>query len=276
MIASSNAIKHARWPIVVKALLFILSCSISSAVAAPFSRGLSVRWPEFFVGMIGSLWALGLTLVFVRWDGVRLDDVGAKPDRVSLARLVFGFLIGTGIVALWMSISATTGYVHWERVPENGAATAAITLIAYLALATREELAFHGYPLCRLQQSFGVWAAQIIVALLFAAEHMVGGWPWPRALFGAGVGSLFFGMSAIATRGLAVPIGLHAAWNFGQSMMGLNGEPELWRAVVDNGQEHHIEDVKTVSYVAVIGFATLAFWFWQRMNSKNGKADPIP
>lgn len=39
------------------------------------------------------------------------------------------------------------GHVHWERTPENGAALAAITLIAYLALASREELAFHGYPL---------------------------------------------------------------------------------------------------------------------------------
>jgi uncharacterized protein len=99
--------------------------------------------------------------------------------------------------------------------------------------------------------------------LVFVLEHMVGGWPWTRALFGAGVGSLLFGIAAIATRGLAVPIGLHAAWNFGQSMMGLNSEPAIWRAVVDNGQEQHIEHVRTISYVAVMGSATLAFWFWQ-------------
>jgi uncharacterized protein len=273
MIGSSNANKHARWPVVTKALLFILGCAVASAVAAPFTRNLSVRWPEFIVGVIGSLWALGLTLVFVRWDEVCLDDVGAKPDRLSLARLVVGFLIGTGMVALWMSISMATGYVHWERAPENGAVIAAITLIAYLALASREELAFHGYPLRRLEQSFGVWGAQLIVALVFALEHMVGGWSWTRALFGAGVGSLLFGMAAIATRGLAVPIGLHAAWNFGQSMMGLNGEPALWRAVVDNGQEQYIEHVRTISYVAVMGSATLAFWFWHRKTNLSALPD---
>ena len=157
--------------------------------------------------------------------------------------------------------------------PENGAVMAAITLIAYLALASREELAFHGYPLRRLEQSFGIWGAQLIVALVFALEHMVGGWPWTRALFGAGVGSLLFGMAAIATRGLAVPIGLHAAWNFGQSMMGLNGEPALWRAVVDNGQEQHIEHVRTISYVAVMGSATLAFWFWHRKTNLSALPD---
>ena len=193
MISSSIANKHSRWRVVAKAMLFVLGCAVPSAVAAPFTRGLSIRWPEFIVGVIGSLWALGLTLVFVRWDGVRLDDVGAKPDQLSLARLVVGFLIGIGMVALWMSISMATGHVHWERAPENGAALAAITLIAYLTLASREELAFHGYPLRRLEQSFGVWSAQLIVALVFAVEHMVGGWPWTRALFGAGVGSLLFG-----------------------------------------------------------------------------------
>ncbi len=148
--------------------------------------------------------------------------------------------------------------------PENGIVMAAITLVAYLALASREELAFHGYPLRRLEQSFGIWRAQLIVALVFALEHMVGGWPWTRALFGAGVGSLFFGMAAIATRGLAVPVGLHAAWNFGQSIMGLNGEPSIWRVVVDNGQEQRIEHLRTISYLAVMGSATLAFWFWHR------------
>jgi membrane protease YdiL (CAAX protease family) len=168
------------------------------------------------------------------------------------------------MVALWMFISMATGYLHWERAPENGAVLAAITLIAYLALASREELAFHGYPLRRLERSFGMGGAQLIVALVFALEHMVGGWPWTRALFGAGVGSLLFGMAAIATRGLAVPIGLHAAWNFGQSMMGLYGEPAIWRAVVDKGQEQYIEHVRTISYLAVMGSATLAFWVWKR------------
>jgi uncharacterized protein len=273
MIASSSANKHARWAVVAKALLFILGCAVASAVAAPFTRGISGRWPELIVGVIGSLWSLGLTLVFVRWDGVGLDDVGAKPDRLSLARLIVGFLIGTGMVALWMSIPMAIGIVHWERAPENGAALAAITLIAYLALATREELAFHGYPLRRLERSFGVGGAQLIVALVFALEHIVGGWPWTRALFGAGIGSLLFGMAAIATRGLAVPIGLHAAWNFGQSMMGLHGEPAVWRAVVENGQEQQIQHVRTISYVALMGFATLAFWFWHHKTNRSALPD---
>ena len=254
--------KVAPWAVVLRALVFIIACAVSSAVVNPFTRGLSGRWPEFVVGLIGSLWAFALTWLFVRWDRVSLGDVGARPDRRTLVRLAVGFLVGAGMVALWLFIPWATGYLYWVRVPENGAVVAATSLIAFLVLACREELAFHGYPLRRLEQGFGVWGAQTIVACVFALEHMVGGWSWQRALFGAGVGSLLFGMAAIATRGLAVPIGLHAAWNVMQSLMGLNGEPTLWRTVVEQGHEQPAEHVRTISYLAVMGTATVAFWLW--------------
>jgi membrane protease YdiL (CAAX protease family) len=54
------------------------------------------------------------------------------------------------------------------------------------------------------------------VAFAFAVEHVVGGMRWLHAILGAGIGSLLLGMAALATRGLAMPISLHAAWNFGQ------------------------------------------------------------
>jgi hypothetical protein len=273
MIPSVSENKASAGIVLLRALLFICCCALALAVAARYTRNLYGRWPEFAVGVICSLWAFGLTSAFAWWDGVRLEEVGAAPDRRSLIRLIFGFLIGTALVTLWLSMSALTGHVHWIRVPENGAATAAITLSAYLALAWREELAFHGYPLRRLQQPFGVWGAQLIVAAVFALEHMVGGWTWMRALFGAGVGSILFGMAAIATRGLAVPIGLHAAWNFWQSSMGLNGEPALWRVVVDQGEEQPVDQVRTLSYVVIMGSATFAFWLWYRRTNRPALPD---
>jgi uncharacterized protein len=69
-------------------------------------------------------------------------------------------------------------------------------------------------------------------------------------------------MDASVTLGFPVPVSLHAAWNFGQWMMGLNGEPAIWRAVVENGQEQRIAHMRTIRYVAVTGSARLTFWFW--------------
>lgn len=76
---------------------------------------------------------------------------------------------------------------------------------------------------------------QWMVALVFAAEHRLGGSTWIHALLGAGVGSLLFGMASLATRGLALPIGLHAAWNFGQWVAGDKEFPGIWRSTVEQG-----------------------------------------
>jgi membrane protease YdiL (CAAX protease family) len=137
-------------------------------------------------------------------------------------------------------------------------------LLGYLALSCREELAFHGYPLRRLDSLFGLYPAQLLIALLFAAEHVLGGYSWANALMGASTGSLMFGMAALATRGLAVPIGLHAAWNFGQWIIGGKEIPGLWIAVIEREFRVSVERASMISYLVVMGMATCCFWLWHR------------
>src|SRR6266705_3115687 len=117
---------------------------------------------------------------------------------------------------------------------------------------------------------FGV--RKFIVVLAFAAEHMAGGLPLSRAILGAGVGSLMFGMAAIATRGLALPIGLHAAWNFGDWIRGGKGFGGYWTPVVENGFEEQTMFWGMISYVLVIGLATLGFWRWHRFTEETHAA----
>jgi hypothetical protein len=51
--------------------------------------------------------------------------------------------------------------------------------------------------------------------------------------------------------------------NFGQWALGLKGQPGLWHVVVKEGTQKSAR-IGTISYLAVIGSATLAFWFWHR------------
>lgn len=125
-------------------------------------------------------------------------------------------------------------------------------------------MAFHGYPLRGLRPSFGLWGAQFIVAFVFAMEHVAGGLPIGQALLGPGVGSLLFGMAAIASRGLALPIGLHAAWNLGDWMRGGKNSMGPWRSIVEPGFEERAKLVGMASYVALMVLATLAFWWRYR------------
>jgi CAAX protease family protein len=257
-------IDHHQWRSLGRALLFMIGCAAILAGISPLAPAGPGPKQEIFIGVLGSLGAACLTLLFVRWEGLRLHDVGASLDRRSLVRCALSFFIGLLIVALHTFILGVLGPARWVRAPAPSFATAALTLIGYLFLSMREELAFHGYPLRRLRQSFGLWPAQLVVASLFALEHIAGGVSWKVALMGVWTGSLLFGMAAIATKGLAVPIGLHAAWNLGDWMRGGKASPGIWRPIVEPGFEERVQLVGLASYVVVMALATLAFWWWYR------------
>jgi membrane protease YdiL (CAAX protease family) len=253
-----------RWAVSGRVLLFLISCAVLLASTAPLERRFPGLPPGLFTGAITSLGTLVLTVIFVRWEKLRLADVGAAFSRKSPLRFVVGFLVGLILVALHVSVEAIAGHIRWAR--SDGVDTLAITasLIVYVLLASREELAFHGYPLRRLNTLFGLWVSQFIIALVFAAEHVAGGLTWSQALFGAGVGSLLFGMAAITTRGLAVPIGLHAAWNFGDWMHGGKNSSGVWHPVGMDAHTDLANRAAMIGYVVVMLSATFAFWWLHR------------
>jgi membrane protease YdiL (CAAX protease family) len=253
-----------RWHIVVRVLLFVVACALVLAVVAPITATFSGKVREMVTGVTAGAAAFVLTVLFATWDRIGLGSIGAAIKIRSPLRFAFGFVTGLALVAIWSALSAIAGHIRWTRVPGASARDCAIALAAYLALASREELAFRGYPLRRLEQCFGGSAAQVVVAILFALEHRIGGASWAEALVGAGTGSLLFGAAALATRGLAVPIGIHSAWNFGQWTLGLKGTPGIWKAA--GVQAHAAVAYRTAMliYAVVMFSATLAFTWWQR------------
>jgi len=258
-----------RWLALGRVVLFMVGCAFILAAASPIGSKLPGKWPEVATGTLASLGAFGLTVLFVRWAKLSLADVGAAINARSMLRLAFGFILGLSFVALWTALSLAASPVQWRRASGGRLTVVLLALVAYLVLACREELAFRGYPLRLLNRLFGLWFAQIFVAAVFAAEHKLGGLSGMSALIGAAVGSLLFGMAALATRGLAVPIGVHAAWNFGQWALGLRGGAALWRPVVVNGLQEKVDLAGTIIYLAVFGSATLGFWLWHRRKTQS-------
>ena len=256
--------KLSRLRIVARVLLFVIGCALILALVGPMVPKLPGMRSEIVLGTIATLWALVLTFVFVWWEGLSLEEVAVVPDVRSPARFALGFAIGLLIVVLWWSALAVFSDIKWVPIADAFCIQSVIVLVAFIVLSCREELAFHGYPLQRLKGSFGIWRALLFMALLFAVEHMAGGWTWTQALLGSGVGSLMFGMAAIASRGLALPIGLHAAWNFGHWSLGHKGQPGIWEAVISPGFEDRAQFVGMAAYLTVMCSATLAFWLWYR------------
>lgn len=255
--------KERRWGVLGKALLFIAACAVILAFVSAFTSQLAQGWNLVATGTVSSLGAFALTFVFLRRDRLRLEDAGAAPRSKGTLHIVAGFVAGLALVALQTILLAIFYGVRFERVQTAHFGAILLALSGYLALACREELAFHGYALRRLEQAFGLWGAQLIVAFVFAIEHVIGGVSLVHSIFGAAVGSLLFGMAALATRGLAVPIGMHAAWNFGQWMLGEKDVPGLWHTVAQTGQDR----ASSVCYVVVMITAMLAFWRWYAQNT---------
>jgi uncharacterized protein len=259
--------KASTWLLLGRTILFMLGCaSILAAVAPLFSR-MSVLWQGVAIGLAGATGAYLLTVLFLRWEGLSLQAVGADFDPGSPVRLLLGFLVGMLVVGTWAAALSIFSNLKWAPESDIPWFRLPLVLAAYLALAAREELAFHGFPLRRLASSFGVWKAQIFVAVVFALEHRLGGSSWLQAFVGSGIGSLLFGMASIATRGLAVPIGVHAAWNCGQWMLGLKGPPGIWKAIIPPGHSEDIEVAGMAIYVAVTVSATLLFYRWNQRRS---------
>jgi membrane protease YdiL (CAAX protease family) len=250
-----------RWSTVGRVLLFFIICALLLILAGSFcSRLLPGQFSQVVLGSVTTVATVIVTGLFLRWDKLRFRDVGAAPDRQSAIRMLVGFALGLLLVALQTCFVMLAGHVHWVRTPPVGLASVGTALLAYVTLASREELAFRGYPLRRLDNCFGVWSAQFIVALVFATEHVAGGSTWTNAILGAFVGSLFFGMAALAMRGLAVPIGLHAAWNFGQWILGEKETSGLWRPVVEQGYNLQVDHMGMLGYLLVFASATVAFY----------------
>jgi membrane protease YdiL (CAAX protease family) len=171
-------------------------------------------------------------------------------------------LLFTALAAVFLVLA---GQVRWMRSTAPALGGVMLSLVIYILLACREELAFRGYPLRRLKSAYGLWTAQAIVAIVFALEHVAGGATWAQAFTGPAIGSLLFGMAAIATDGLAVPIGLHAAWNFGDWIQGGKDSTGVWQQI-PAGNAHV---AAMISFATVSLGGTLGFWLWYRLRSSS-------
>lgn len=252
---------------VARVLLFMLCCAavLIATSALPMARTGSAS--ILVLSVVSSAGALLLTYAFTRWESRSVASVGASFNRRSPMRFTIGLLIGGLILGSQWLLMWACGRVHWELAEKISPGTFATMVAAFMFLSAREEIAFHGFPLRRLHDIFGLWPAQICVAALFALEHLAGGTSLQNAVAGAAMGSLVFGMAAIASRGLAIPIGIHAAWNIGDWMRGGKATPGIWRPVVEPGHESYVEAAGLGSYVLVMAIATFILWFYHRAHS---------
>lgn len=216
-------------------------------------------------GTIVTAASLALTAAFTKSEGLAMADVGTAWSRGSMGRFVLGFAGGSLMVLLLIVLSrAAMGPVKFTRVAAISPAGIAIMVLTYVALAAGEELGFRGYPFRRLHARYGAVVAQVVIAIAFAVYHMLQGWPPVNALVGTTAGSVLFGVATLRSGGLAFPIGIHAAWNFGSWMLGTKNEAGYWRMEFDR-QPSFVAGAAVYLAVMLLAISVIAFAMPARM-----------
>jgi membrane protease YdiL (CAAX protease family) len=230
------------------------------------------RFGQLVWGATSAIALVMLTRAMARWDGRTARDIGLVLERATALRFLIGAVIGLAVFAGPIALVALfTGALR--LVPAGGldAGHVLLSLSTLLALAAMEELGFRGYTLLALVPVLGSWRAQAIVALAFSLSHVAFGWPWQTIVLGVLPSALLFGACAMASGGLAMPIGVHMAVNVARWAVGENDGAGFWTVAVDPSAQSSVEAMALLVSLLVSLVAAGAVWAWHASAAR--KAD---
>jgi uncharacterized protein len=213
---------HDGW----KSALFLLACLACFVLVGLTGRSLPPAIKSYapnavLIAVLGCL----LTFVAVRLEGASLASVGLRLDGRFLRQFGFGMVGGGLLVAA--SAGLVCGLAGVTLVPVEAAAFVLQLKLIVMVLggALFEELLFRGYAFQRAVHAMGRWSAIAAFGLLFSLAHLPGGSELDASMLVIAVAGLFLdcviqSLILLRTGSLALPIGLHFAWNWLQQALG--------------------------------------------------------
>lgn len=244
-------------------VLFALTSGLVKRVHEGFADLLSI--------FLATILTLLLILLFTRWGKIKLKDVGFIAGYKESIRFVSGFVIGLIMVVSQVLITLCFGHYQIKWAEKINLINYLPFFFLYFFAAFREELVFRSYTLRRLNYATGPVIAITFMTVLFIAEHIIAGVEWKMAFLGNGLGALLFSIAALKTKGLALPLGLHFAWNFGQWLFGLKTGQSIGMPVIESGFESQVQIVAIAAYafVMVVGIIFICMFYKDKNLAEN-------
>jgi membrane protease YdiL (CAAX protease family) len=232
---------RAGWRVV----LFIVASGVAStALAGPGRRFLGRLLPVVYANVVEVVVLLLLIGVFLwmaaRWLDCRpIVDYGFHLSRGWWLDLGFGLALGGLLLAGVYALELAMGWVKVTGTllsPPGQPFVAAILADAVLVvgIAGWEEMVFRGYLIKNLAEGLNSkiigarWAAVIAIlipSLLFGWLHSSEANATMLSTINTMIFGVLFGVAYVLTGELALPIGLHFAWDFVQGFgLGLSGD----------------------------------------------------
>jgi len=170
------------------------------------------------MGFLTATWLVGLRLNKHSWDQIGWHMGGGEGLRGRIAR---GVTLGAVMAALAIGLSfiGSRATVHltgdWQRWLALAPPLAAGLVVAALT----EELAFRGYPMRRLADAVGPWAAMILLSVPFGLLHLKN----PNATVFSTINVILAGVwlsfAFFSYGGMGYAWGLHFGWNAGLALL---------------------------------------------------------
>ncbi len=194
-------------------------------------------FPVFLTEAIGFCVTALVTWIMSKIEGRPLSVYGLGGTR-KLFYLLTGIVIGLAAISLLILILIKAGLLVIDSRLLFGSEALRYSILwipGFLAIGLFEEYFFRGFlqytlarglsGLARIlpgkldPKTIGFWTAAILVSFGFGAVHGSNPGESPIGLFCAAFASLVFCLSLWRTGSLWWAIGLHAAWDYGQSFL---------------------------------------------------------
>ncbi|MGA8368159.1 MAG: lysostaphin resistance A-like protein [Candidatus Acidiferrales bacterium] len=218
---------RAGWRLLIfLAVLFVLFGSADIAARAIVRAH---KWtPE--AGLTPSLVLVGeavgfFLILLASWimtiiEGRKIADYGLPLRRIFCGRFWLGALLGFASITALLAVLGAAHVFHFGPIQLTGVAIwryGGLWALAFLFVGLFEEYAFRGYALFTLSTGIGFWPAALIASAIFGYVHHGNPGESRVGMFSAGAVGLLFCLLLRRTGDLWMPIGFHAAWDWGQT-----------------------------------------------------------
>jgi CAAX protease family protein len=218
------------WRLLVFLAILLLVAAVDGRVAA----GLAGRLPDLYEALVRALLfalliAAALYLASRVLDHRSMGDYGFHFGRKWWTDLGFGLVLGALLLFGVLAVELAVGWVNvtGSFAPSPGQpflGTILVGVVAVAAVAFGEEASYRGYPIKNLAEGvagarWGMVIAVVIPAVYFGLAHSTNENATWLSVFNVVIFGLLFGTGFVLTGELALPIGLHFAWDFVQGFV---------------------------------------------------------
>lgn len=198
-------------------LLFVAGAALSSRAEA-----VNELWLLLFEECLLLIAAVAPAIVLSKLDGRSFGSYGLPAREAFGKHFWAGALWGLAAITVLLIAMRGFGILHFEGLALHGARIFEFALFwgaFFLVVGAYEDFLFRGYSLITLSEAIGFWPAALLLSFTFGGIHLLNrGETWIGALGAAFIG-LFFSLTLRRTGTLWFAVGVHAAWDWGESFL---------------------------------------------------------